>query len=97
MSDLDEILAVLRCALPELQRRWPIRSLSLFGSVARDEARPESDLDMLVEFDAPIGLTEFLALEERLTAITERRVELVSRKALKPYISYRVLQEALRV
>jgi hypothetical protein len=50
MNEKDAIIARLRAALPDLRRRWPIRSLALFGSVVRDEATAESDLDVLVEF-----------------------------------------------
>jgi len=97
MSERDEVLAVLRTVLPELRRGWPIRSLALFGSVARDEASPASDLDILVEFEAPVGLSDFLALEDKLSALTDRRVELVSRRALKPFIGRHVLREAVPV
>ena len=97
MSERDEVLAVLRTVLPELRRGWPIRSLALFGSVARDQAGPASDLDILVEFEAPVGLSDFLALEDKLSALTDRRVELVSRRALKPFIGRHVLREAVPV
>jgi predicted nucleotidyltransferase len=82
MSEKDAIIARLSAALPDLRRRWPIRSLALFGSVVRDEARTESDLDLLVEFDRPIDLFAFLALEEELACLAGRRVDLVSRAAL---------------
>lgn len=91
------MLAVLRQTLPELQQHWPIRSLALFGSIVRGEASPASDLDILVEFGEPIGLSSFLALEKELSALTGRRVDLVSRPALKPFIAQHVLSEALRV
>jgi predicted nucleotidyltransferase len=97
MSQREDVLAALRAALPELRRRWPIRSLAVFGSVAREEAGPASDLDVLVEFEAPISLSDFLALEDRLRAATGRRVELVSRSALKPFIGRHVLREAVPV
>jgi predicted nucleotidyltransferase len=97
MSEKDQVLAILRAALPDLQRHWPIRSLAVFGSVARDEAKPTSDLDILVEFTRPIALSAFLALEDRLAELTDRRVELVSRAALKPYIGRHVLREAIRL
>ncbi len=82
MSEKDAIIARLSAALTDLRRRWPIRSLALFGSVVRDEARTESDLDLLVEFDRPIDLFAFLALEEELACLAGRRVDLVSRAAL---------------
>jgi predicted nucleotidyltransferase len=97
MSEKDEVLAVLRAALPNLQRDWPIRSLAVFGSVVRDETKPTSDLDVLVEFARPIALSAFLALEDRLAELTGRRVDLVSRAALKPYIGRRVMREAVRL
>lgn len=97
MDERDKTVAALRDALPDLLRRWPIRSLALFGSMARGEASAASDLDILVEFERPIGLSSFLALEEELGALTGRRVDLVSRLALKPHISRHVLAEAMRL
>ena len=77
-------------AWPALREEWPIRWLALFGSRVRDDATPDSDLDVLVEFARPIPLSSFLALEERLTVITGLRVDLVSAAALKPHIGARV-------
>jgi uncharacterized protein len=95
MSERDEILAVLRAALPDLRQRWPIRSLALFGSVARGDASAASDIDILVEFERPLGLSAFIALEASLAGLTGRRVDLVSRAALKPRIGRRILGEAV--
>ena len=53
MTSKDEFLATLRAALPGLRQRWPIRSLAIFGSVARGTASAKSDLDVLVEFERP--------------------------------------------
>jgi predicted nucleotidyltransferase len=97
MSEKDEVLAAVRTVLPDLRRQWPIRSLAIFGSVARGDSGLESDLDMLVEFEEPVGLSEFLALEDRLSGLTGRRVELVSRRALKPRIGGQILREAISV
>src|SRR5438132_5478734 len=97
MSARDEILRALRIESAGLRRRWPIRSLAVFGSVARGEEGPGSDLDILVEFDEPVSLSDFLALEDRLSALTGRRVELVCRTALKPFIGRQVLREAVPV
>jgi predicted nucleotidyltransferase len=95
MIEKDAIAARLRAALPTLRQRWPIRSLALFGSVVRDEARVDSDLDVLVEFDRTIDLFAFLELEDELARLSGRRVDLVSRAALKPYIGQRILAEAV--
>lgn len=97
MSERDDVLAALRAALPELRGGWPIRSLALFGSVARGEATKVSDLDVLVEFDRPVTLSSFLLLEDTLSGLAGRAVELVSRPALKPFVGERVLREAVPV
>jgi predicted nucleotidyltransferase len=97
MIERDELLAILRTALPELRRQWPIRNLAMFGSVARGDASATSDLDVLVEFDGPVTLSSFLALERRLSDLANRPVDLVSRPSLKPFIGARILSEAVPV
>ena len=95
MPETGEIIATLRAALPGLRAQWPIRSLALFGSRVRDDATPDSDLDILVEFARTVTLSSFLALEDRLTTITGLRIDLVSLAALKPHIGERVRAEAV--
>lgn len=95
MSSPDEILTRLRAALPGLRAEWPIRSLALFGSRVRDDMTEDSDLDVLVEFSAPVALSAFLALEERLGRITGLRIDLVSAAALKHHIGERIRAEAV--
>jgi len=95
MTGPGDLVEKLRAALPFLREQWPIRSLALFGSRMRDDATPDSDLDVLVEFERPIPLSSFLALEKRLATITGLRVDLVSAAALKPYIGERVRAEAV--
>ena len=95
MTNTSDIIAILRAAMPELRAQWPIRSLALFGSRVRDDATPDSDLDVLVEFERPVALSSFLALEERLATITGLRIDLVSAAALKPYIGEHIRAEAV--
>ena len=95
MTETGDIIAKLCAALPGLREQWPIRSLALFGSRVRDDARPVSDLDVLVEFARPVSLSSFLALEARLASVTGLRIDLVSAAALKPYIGERVWEEAV--
>jgi len=68
------------CALDELCRRWKIATLSLFGSAARDEMRPESDVDLLVEFlpEAHVGLLAFVGLQQEFEDLFGRDVDLVT-------------------
>ena len=69
--------------MPELKREFPVKRLSLFGSVARSEQTPDSDLDVLVEVDLRIGL-RFVSLAERLEQILGCLVDLVSRRSISP-------------
>lgn len=82
--------------LAELCRRYQVRELSVFGSAARGEMRPDSDIDLLVEFlpDAEIGLLEHAGLMLDLAELLGRKVDLVSKRALKPLIRESIIQEA---
>jgi predicted nucleotidyltransferase len=73
-----------------------VRSLELFGSVARGDARPDSDVDLLVEFDRLIGLFHFARVQRRLEEILGQRVDLVMKDAVKPQLRGRILAEASR-
>ena len=79
----DQLLQRLRSAKPSLMAKYPIRSLALFGSVSRNEDRPESDVDVLVEFYGPVGM-QFIRLAEDLQVLLDRKVDLVSRGGIKP-------------
>jgi predicted nucleotidyltransferase len=71
-------------------------SLSLFGSVARDEAGPDSDVDVLIEFDRPLDLFDLGRIQIRLEEILGQRVDLVMPEALRPRLRASVLDEAIR-
>lgn len=93
--DLDHHLETLREHLPEITRRFQVRSLGVFGSYVRHEEGPESDLDILVSFTEPPGLLTFLALENHLTDLLGIKVDLVMRDALKPTIGQKILSEVV--
>jgi predicted nucleotidyltransferase len=82
-------------ALAEFSRRNRIRRLALFGSALRDDFRPDSDLDILVEFepDARVGL-RFFALQRELTELLGRAVDLNTPAFLSPHFRDQVLAEA---
>jgi predicted nucleotidyltransferase len=83
-------------ALAEVCRRYSVKELSLFGSAARGEMRPESDVDIMVEFepDARVGLIKFESFAEELEALTGRTVDLVTKGGLKPWVRPAVLKDA---
>ena len=82
--------------LAEICRRYQVRELSVFGSAAHGKMRPDSDVDVLVEFlpQAEIGLLEYAGLMLDLSALIGRKVDLVSKSGLKPLIRNSVLEEA---
>ena len=83
MSALLEIKQTLTQAKEELSADYPIRYLALFGSVSRGDATDESDIDILVDFTAPVGIA-FIDLAEELERRLKRKVDLVSRNGIKP-------------
>lgn len=82
MQTLDATLLELQKAKPALQQKYPLKELAIFGSVSRGEATEQSDVDILVEFSAPVGM-EFIHLAYELEALLHRKVDLVSRNGIK--------------
>jgi hypothetical protein len=94
----DEIIETLRGCREELRRDFGVESIALFGSAARDEAGPSSDIDILVDLQRPISLFRLVALQLRLQEILHaRKVDVVMRDAIFPALRDRILAEALRV
>lgn len=90
----QQAVAVLRASEPEI-RALGVARLALFGSVLRNQARPDSDVDLLVQFVAGAKTYDhFLALSELLELRLGRSVELVTTEALSPFIGPRILAEA---
>jgi uncharacterized protein len=92
----DEVLAIVKAHQVKLQELG-VKSLDLFGSVARDEARPDSDVDFLVEFSKPIGLFGFSRIRLYLEDILGCRVDLGTPDALREHLREPVLEDAIRV
>ena len=89
------ILKVLDAHRDEINSRFGVSSLSVFGSVARDEAAEESDVDLLVTFKDTPGIFGFLELKEYLENLLQCSVDLVTESALKKQLRNQVLQEAV--
>lgn len=94
---LDDILKKLREHLPELRKRYHVKSLGVFGSYVHGEQRRRSDVDILVEFEQVPTLFGYVELQERLGKILEVKVDLVMKSALKPAIGKRILEEVVPV
>ena len=93
--NLEQIMTVLSHYRAELEARG-VRSLAVFGSAARGEAGPESDVDLLAEFERPFGLFKFVEVKEYLESILGNSVDLVTPDGLHPALRDRILAEAVR-
>ena len=91
----DEILALLKSRRRRL-KKFGVHSLSIFGSIARNEVRQNSDIDILVDFEKPIGLFEFVRLKLYLEEELGRKVDLVTPEALRKELRDAILREAIR-
>ena|SRR5437588_8453121 len=96
-TDLNSITVTLRRHLPSLAERYGVKSLGVFGSYIHRQQRPESDIDLLVGFDEPLGLLKFIELENYLTDLLGVKVDLVMKDALKPTIGKRILSEVIQI
>ncbi len=95
MKTKTEILKILQAMKPKLKSDFNVKTIGVFGSLVRGKRHRQSDIDALVEFEPPIGLFKFLELEELLSKRLGSKVDLVSRKALKPEIGRSVLTEVV--
>jgi len=94
MKPIEEIQMIIREHKSELAERFGVSEIGIFGSVVRGEARDDSDVDVLVEFNKPVGFIKFMDLEfylEDILGVT--KVDLVTKSGLKPYIGQHILRE----
>ena len=92
----EVVIQILRQNQAEINS-YGVKSLALFGSVARGEARPDSDVDLLVEFDRPVGLFGLIALQQRLEELLGCPVDLGTPECLKNHIRPHVMEECVCV
>ena len=95
--DKAQTLQILSSRLSEIQRRFAVEHISLFGSVARDEAGSGSDVDILISYRETPGLFRFLELKDFLEKEMNCSVDLVTENALKKQLRERIMSEAIRV
>lgn len=93
MKTFKEIEKLIKKNRKELQKKYGLNKIGIFGSYVKGEQDENSDIDILVEVERPMGLIKFIKLENCLSEIFGIKVDLVTKKALKPYIGKRILQE----
>jgi predicted nucleotidyltransferase len=92
MGALADILSVLRRERARLFAKYGLKSMAVFGSATRDDFRPGSDVDIMVEFERPIGI-EFMDLADELEGMLKRKVDLATKGAVKPWYMETILPD----
>jgi uncharacterized protein len=96
-STRQDIISSLKKLKGEVAREYFVKTIGVFGSVARSEETEQSDVDLLVEFSKPVGFVTFMRLENFLSERLGERVDLVTADSLKPLIRQDVLAEVVYV
>jgi uncharacterized protein len=94
-SELRKNIEIIQQNFEHIKNTYGVKKIAVFGSVARGEAKKNSDVDIIVEFSKPIGFFAFVELEFYLSNLLGKDVDLVTKKALKPLIKKSVLKEAV--
>ena len=97
MRDVESIKRLLLQNKDELRQKFEVKTIGVFGSYVRGEQKLSSDVDILVEFQEPVGLFEFMKIENYLSDLLGVNVDLVSKKALKPHIGEHIMQEVIMI
>jgi len=97
MKEIDKIIEKLKQLKPEIEKRYKIAEIGVFGSYVRDEQTENSDLDVLVSFseDSSMSLLKFCSFENWLSDVMEKKVDLVMKNSLKPRIGKQILSEVI--
>jgi predicted nucleotidyltransferase len=96
MKTIDEIKKLLDQHKPMLKAKYHIKNIGLFGSIVRGDVNPDSDVDILVEFEKPIGL-DFVLLADELEEILGVKIDLVTPNAIKPTMFEYIKQDLIYV
>ena len=95
MKTFEELRDIIKQHKQELEQEFKVKEIGIFGSYVKGEQKKRSDIDILVEFKEPIGLFRFIELEEYLEKLLGVKVDLVSKKALKPRIGEYIMKEVV--
>jgi predicted nucleotidyltransferase len=95
MKKIDEIKSILEKHIQEIEERYKVTELGIFGSYVRGEQSETSDVDILVEFKESMGLLKFIEIENYLTDLLGVKVDLVMKSSLKPRIGKHILEEVV--
>jgi len=96
MTELNAIKQILTQLKPELRQKYFVNSIGLFGSIVRDDFTAQSDIDIIVDFSRPVGI-EFIDLANYIESKLSKKVDLVSKKGVKPKYYHQIESEIIYV
>ncbi|OGY54754.1 MAG: nucleotidyltransferase [Candidatus Buchananbacteria bacterium RIFCSPLOWO2_01_FULL_56_15] len=96
-GELKKSLTIINQKFDSLKKDYGVKKIGVFGSFVSGRPRKDSDIDILVEFSQPVSLFEFIEVEDFLSKALKRKVDLVTKNALKPAIKKDVLNEVVYV
>lgn len=94
-TKLDQIKTILKAEKPRLAQEYGVSKVGFFGSFVFGDFNNNSDIDILAEFYRPVGLFRFMALENHLSQVLGRKVDLVSKDGLKSYLKNDILHSTV--
>lgn len=97
MPTIEKLKATLASHKEEIQKKYKVKDIGVFGSYVRNEQNKKSDLDVLVTFYETIDLFTFVELENYLSDLLGIKVDLVMKEGIKPRLKQRILNEAVYV
>ncbi len=97
MTALKEIDELLKAYKEELYQKYSVVEIGVFGSIVRGEQKKRSDIDILVDFEKVPDLLKFINLERYLSRLLKKKVDLVSKKAIRPELKEMILSEVVYI
>ncbi len=97
MNDIEELKRIIVKYKHELEKEYGVKEIGVFGSYVKNEETNASDLDILIDFHSSIDLLSFVHLKNYLSDLLKINVDLVMKKALKPKIGERILNEVVYI
>ena len=96
MTELTNVKQILSQLKPELQQKYYVNSIGLFGSIVRDDFTDKSDVDIIVDFSRPIGI-EFIDLADYIESKLSKKIDLISRNGVKAKYFHQIESEIIYV
>ena len=97
MKEIEKIIQKLKEVKPELEKSYFVKEIGVFGSYVRDEQTDNSDIDILIDYNAGMTLFDIVDLENFLAVLFKKKIDIAFKKSLRPRIGKRILSEVIYI